>query len=705
MYQLGIDIGSTTIKMALVAFDNRCATVDTAPLNRQATDASALPTGCTSLAPVGDPDEGPQVIATAYERHNASPSVVGSKMLKKMLASVVESQKSKDRPSDSKLKGEEKISIAITGSVGMGYAARLGVPFVQEVIAAAEVVKQMYPEVHTLVDIGGEDSKMIFFERGRVPDMRMNGNCAGGTGAFIDQTATLLGVDVTEINGLAAKAEHVYPIASRCGVFSKTDIQNLISRSVSKEDIAASMLNAVSLQVVSALARGTEILPKVLLCGGPFAYIPELRKAIVKNLKPTNPTQTLPSREGEKSKDESQKSKDRPSDSKPNIADFIIVPEHSQFVPAIGTALAFGKKIAKGYTAPLNSQSNSASALPTGRAALASVVGPIFTIEEAMRLFDDKGEWTNGEMANTLPPLFRSEEEYQEWLRTKDRGTMYEGCTKEAERTKAGRYFLGVDSGSTTTKIVLLDAEGKLVYKDYCYNNGNSYDAFLGALQRMHEALGDDVEIAGSCSTGYGEQLLKTAFRLDYGIVETMAHFTAAKAMLPEVSFVLDIGGQDMKAIFVENGSIRRIEINEACSSGCGSFIMTFARQLGYEAGEFAKMATLAQHPYDLGTRCTVFMNSKVKQAMREGAKIDDIAAGFSYSVIKNCLYKVMKLQSFDEMGDHIMVQGGTFRNHSVVRALELLTGKDVQFSPIPELMGAYGCALYAKKRRDLEEH
>ena len=723
MYQLGIDIGSTTIKMALVAFDNRCATVDTAPLHRQATDASALPTGCTSLAPVGDPDEGPQVIATAYERHNASPSVVGSKMLKKMLASVVESQKSKDRPSDSKLKGEEKISIAITGSVGMGYAARLGVPFVQEVIAAAEVVKQMYPEVHTLVDIGGEDSKMIFFERGRVPDMRMNGNCAGGTGAFIDQTATLLGVDVTEINGLAAKAEHVYPIASRCGVFSKTDIQNLISRSVSKEDIAASMLNAVSLQVVSALARGTEILPKVLLCGGPFAYIPELRKAIAKNLKPTNPTQTLPSREGEKSKVESQKSKDCPSDSKPNIADFIIVPEHSQFVPAIGTALAFGKKIAKGYTAPLNSQANSASALPTGRAALASVVGPIFTIEEAMRLFDDKGEWTNGEMANTLPPLFRSEEEYQEWLRNKNlTPTLSQGegasplggeglCPIERPvdgyRTneREGRYFLGVDSGSTTTKIVLLDAEGKLVYKDYCYNNGNSYDAFLGALQRMHEALGDDVEIAGSCSTGYGEQLLKTAFRLDYGIVETMAHFTAAKAMLPEVSFVLDIGGQDMKAIFVENGSIRRIEINEACSSGCGSFIMTFARQLGYEAGEFAKMATLAQHPYDLGTRCTVFMNSKVKQAMREGAKIDDIAAGFSYSVIKNCLYKVMKLQSFDEMGDHIMVQGGTFRNHSVVRALELLTGKDVQFSPIPELMGAYGCALYAKKRRDLEEH
>ena len=613
MYQLGIDIGSTTIKMAL--------------LDVQGDDVQ-----CTK-----------EVIATAYERHNAAPAVVGSKMLKKMLASV-ESQKSKDLPSDSKLKGKEKISVAITGSVGMGYATRLGVPFVQEVIAAAEVVKQMYPEVHTLVDIGGEDSKMIFFEPGRVPDMRMNGNCAGGTGAFIDQTATLLGVDVTEINGLAAKAEHVYPIASRCGVFSKTDIQNLISRSVSKEDIAASMLNAVSMQVVSALARGTEILPKVLLCGGPFAYIPELRKHLQKAM----------------------------GVGKENI----VLPQYSQFVPAIGTALLSTKGLSTKYQ-----------------------------VAEAMKLFDGTDDKST-DLTHTLPPLFRSEEEYQEWLRNKNliHVPVNQSVSPEdglsAKRSilcqRSSLFFLGVDSGSTTTKIVLLDDEGKLVYKDYCYNNGNSYDAFLGALQRMHETLGDDIEIAGSCSTGYGEQLLKTAFRLDYGIVETMAHFTAAKAMLPEVSFVLDIGGQDMKAIFVENGSIRRIEINEACSSGCGSFIMTFAKQLGYEVGEFAKMATLAQHPYDLGTRCTVFMNSKVKQAMREGAKIEDIAAGFSYSVIKNCLYKVMKLQSFDELGDHIMVQGGTFRNHSVVRALELLTGKNVQFSPIPELMGAYGCALYA---------
>ena len=631
MYQLGIDIGSTTIKMALV-----------------------------NLSPSLSSREGEQkavIVATAYERHNAAPAVVGKEMLKKMLASV-ESQKSKDRPSDSKLKGEEKISVAITGSVGMGYAQRLGVPFVQEVIAAAEVVKQFYPEVHTLVDIGGEDSKMIFFEPGRVPDMRMNGNCAGGTGAFIDQTATLLGVDVKEINGLAEKASHIYPIASRCGVFSKTDIQNLISRSVSKEDIAASMLNAVSMQVVSALARGTEILPKVLLCGGPFAYIPELRKAIAKNLKPTNPTQTLPSREGRNTQQDE---------------DFCIVPEHSQFVPAIGTALLSTKD---GCT--------------------------MYDFTHARTLFDNTADKT-ADLTYTLPPLFGSEEEYREWVKSKNLTptlSQGEGASPLGGDGKEVRFFLGVDSGSTTTKIVLLDEEGRLAYKDYSYNNGNSYNAFLAALQRMHEALGDGIEIAGSCSTGYGEQLLKTAFSLDYGIVETMAHFTAAKAMMPEVSFILDIGGQDMKAIFVENGSIQRIEINEACSSGCGSFIMTFAKQLGYEVSDFARMATLAQHPYDLGTRCTVFMNSKVKQAMREGAQIDDIAAGFSYSVIKNCLYKVLKLQSFDQMGEHIMVQGGTFRNHSVVRALEVLTGKDVQFSPIPELMGAYGCALYALRRK-----
>ena len=615
MYKLGIDIGSTTIKMALIKVESQ----DSKAESQESGDRPS--------------DSKPEVIATDYRRHNAEPMKVGKQMIESILSTLREQS---ERSFDFERSG---LTIGITGSVGMGCAQRLGVGFHQEVIAAAEVVRQLYPSVDTLVYIGGEDSKMIFFEAGRVPDMRMNGNCAGGTGAFIDQTATLLGVDVAEVNDLAARAEHIYPIASRCGVFSKTDIQNLISRSVSKEDIAASMLNAVSMQVVSALARGTDVHPKIFLCGGPFAYIPELHKHLLRALEMTE--------------------------------EDCIVPEYTQFIPAIGTAL-----------------------LADGEA---------FTCEQARTLFDSN-YCAAVAVSGTLPPLFDGEADYNNWLSEKQKKYGSLSCVADlsAQRSvsSGGPFFLGVDSGSTTTKLVLIDETGQLVFTDYSYNNGNSLQAFHSALQRMRDALGLDVEIAGSCSTGYGEQLLKTAFRLDHGIVETMAHFMAAKHLQPEVSFVLDIGGQDMKAIFVENGSIHRIEINEACSSGCGSFIMTFARQLGYEVSDFARMATLAQHPYDLGTRCTVFMNSKVKQAMREGAQVDDIAAGFSYSVIKNCLYKVLKLQSFDQMGEHIMVQGGTFRNHSVVRALEILTGKEVGFGPIPELMGAYGCALYASRNK-----
>lgn len=601
MYRLGIDIGSTTIKMALIKVESQ-----------KSKDRPS--------------DSKPVVLATDYRRHNAEPMKVGQEIIEGILKAVSDQHSA--------------INVGITGSVGMGYAQRLGIGFHQEVIASAEVVKQLYSEVRCLVDIGGEDSKMIFFEEGCVPEMRMNGNCAGGTGAFIDQTATLLGVETSELNALASKAEHVYPIASRCGVFSKTDIQNLISRSVSKEDIAASMLHAVSMQVVSALARGTEVHPKIFLCGGPFAYIPELRKHLLQALEMTE--------------------------------EDCIVPEYTQFIPAIGTALLSTKEQSTKYN-----------------------------LAQARTLFSND-HCSVAPLSGTLPSLFADEADYQNWLSDKQKkyghNTINSQLTNFSKlSTLNSRLYLGVDSGSTTTKLVLINEKGELVFTDYSYNKGNSLQAFHSALQRMRDSLGQDIEIAGSCSTGYGEQLLKTAFRLDHGIVETMAHFMAAKHLQPNVSFVLDIGGQDMKAIFVENGSIQRIEINEACSSGCGSFIMTFARQLGYEVSDFAHMATLAQRPYDLGTRCTVFMNSKVKQAMREGAQVNDIAAGFSYSVIKNCLYKVLKLQSFDQLGEHIMVQGGTFRNHSVVRALEILTGKEVGFGPIPELMGAYGCALYAK--------
>ena len=647
MYSLGIDIGSTTIKMALV-------------------DACG------------------QVLACDYRRHNANPMAVAREIMTSMEAKEVRSIGRTTAPESI------KVAVGMTGSVGMGYAERLGIPFEQEVIAAAEVVRTCYPETHTLVDIGGEDSKMIFFAEGRVPDMRMNGNCAGGTGAFIDQTATLLGVDVSELNDLAARAKTIYPIASRCGVFSKTDVQNLISRSVPKEDIAASMLHAISMQVVSALARGMDILPKVFLCGGPFAYIPELRKHLAQAMALSE--------------------------------DDLIVPEHTQWIPAIGTALRVGK-------------SNKD----------ASAKFQVSSVQDLAALFAHAD--TLSLTTSSLEPFFTDRQDYNTWLQQKQNAALSDRLTtvrpsddckttalsdrasrsqtdivsnvnqsfsaavgQQSGRTEkwsdsaavgqrsgqASPFFLGVDSGSTTTKLVLLNDCGEMVYSDYRYNRGNAFQTFYDALSTMREAIGHDIPIAGSCATGYGENLLKTAFNLDHGIVETMAHFLAAKHLCPQVSFVLDIGGQDMKAIFVENGSIQRIEINEACSSGCGSFLMTFAQQLGYTVEQFAEKALFAAHPYDLGTRCTVFMNSKVKQAMREGAAIEDIAAGFSYSVIKNCLYKVLKLQSVSELGEHIVVQGGTFKNHSVVRALEKLTGCQVTFTHCPELMGAYGAALYA---------
>lgn len=524
--------------------------------------------------------------------------------------------------------GECDLRMVVTGSVGMGFAERLGLTFTQEVVASVRTIRTLYPEVSTFIDMGGEDSKMIFFEEGKIPDIRMNGSCAGGTGAFIDQTASLIGVTTVELNNLAAQSTTIYPIASRCGVFSKTDIQNLIARNVSKADIAASVFHAVATQVIGSLARGMDIRPKLFYCGGPFAFLPELSKAFLRLL------------HLEKSD--------------------CIIPEDAQIIPAIGCALQAGEE---------------EKSVPMSR---------------LMALLETPEEQA-ADYSRRLPQLFADEDEYAAWLQCKQTHAVRRAQVSYPQAD----YYLGVDSGSTTTKIVLLNADGALVYSDYQRNHGDSFRTFAEALQRMKQTVGD-VHIASSCATGYGESLLKTAFSLDYGIVETMAHFMGARALNPKLSFVLDIGGQDMKAIWVNNGTIRRIEINEACSSGCGSFIETFANQLGYAVEDFARMACFAAHPCDLGTRCTVFMNSKVKQAMREGARVEDIAAGFSYSVVKNCLYKVLKLKSVADLGSSIVVQGGTMRNHSVVRALERMTGTDLTFSDIPELMSAYGAALYA---------
>ncbi len=580
---VGIDIGSTTLK--LVAVDNQG-----------------------------------EIVFSDYRRHNTDIKQAARDAYEKMYHTI----------------GDCHMDIVLTGSVGMGYAEKIGGRFVQEVVASAELIEKCYPQVHTFIDIGGEDSKMIFFEEGKIPDIRMNGNCAGGTGAFIDQTAALLEIDTIELNHLAETAKNIYPIASRCGVFSKTDIQNLASRNVSKNDIAASVFNAVAIQVVSSLSKGTDIHPSIFFCGGPFAFLPELKKAFINVLE--------------------LKEED------------CILSENAELVPAWGCAL-------------VNRDENAQT----------------IRLTEAIYLIRfGKENPFEGDVSGRLPALFSSQESFNQWKANK---TVHFVPRTSWDEMESLNCYLGVDSGSTTTKIILLDEKGRIVFQEYLRNKGDSFNAFLQGLENLKteaEKHGKDIRIIGSAATGYGENLLQTAFNLNHGVVETIAHFMAAKKVSPEVSFILDIGGQDMKAIYIENGSINQLEINEACSSGCGSFIESFANMLNYPVAEFAQMSCFAKKPYDLGTRCTVFMNSKVKQAMREGAATEDIAAGFSYSVIKNCLFKVLKIKNIEELGKHIVVQGGTFKNLSVVRALEVLTGKDVSFSDIPELMGAYGSALFA---------
>ena len=583
--RLGIDIGSTTVKLVVLGPDY-------------------------------------EVLYADYRRHNMNIRLT----VKESIAPVL-----RQYP-------DAELRVAVTGSVGMGYAEYWHLPFVQEVISAATLVKRQFPTTRTFIDIGGEDSKMIFFDEGRVPDIRMNGNCAGGTGAFIDQTASLLNVETSELNTLAEQAEHVYPIASRCGVFSKTDIQNLLARHVSKADVALSVFQAVALQVIGTLSRGVDAKPPVFFCGGPFAFLPMLKKTFLQHLHITE-------------------------------ADCVAVPD-ARVVPAHGAAL----------------MAENACKEPIKMADFVNAIEDLAINNETL-------------LQNRLQPLFKDAQDLKSWQQHKQNFFVPRIDWKDV---KDDQVFMGVDSGSTTTKLVVLDVNGRLLYSDYRSNNGDNFGAFLQALQGFKQACEEhDFHplVVNSAVTGYGENLLKTAFGLHHGVVETMAHYLGARSVSPDVSFILDIGGQDMKAIFVENQAIRRLEINEACSSGCGSFIETFAKMLGYTVADFAQIACEAQHPYDLGTRCTVFMNSKVKQAMREGTTSEDISAGFAYSVIKNCLFKVLKLRKIEELGNHIVVQGGTFKNMAVVRALELLTGKDVRFSDIPELMGAYGCALFAKEQ------
>lgn len=527
---------------------------------------------------------------------------------------------------------EMRMQLCVTGSAGMGLATRCGLEFTQEVVATCKVVSTFYPQASSLVDIGGEDAKMIFFSPGHAPDMRMNGSCAGGTGAFIDQMASLLGIDVDTLADLAQRAKQVHPIASRCGVFSKTDIQNLLARNTAREEIAASVLHAVSLQVITTLSRGYTLRPTVICCGGPFAFIPPLRTSFCRAAALQD--------------------------------DDVVVPDHAELFPAWGSAL--------------------------------TAHGEVYSIEEFRTLLAQKNHASSTHQRWESAPLFHSPQELEAWQLEKSKYCLPKAPLATLEHQDC---FVGIDSGSTTTKLVVTNEAQAIVYRHYAPNHGDPLGAARTALEGFAQACQDQEvvpRIAGSCVTGYGEELIKTAFRLQQGMVETLAHYQAALFFDPQVSFILDIGGQDMKAIFIDQGAIVKLEINEACSSGCGSFIETFAKSLGQPVQQFAKLACQAQHPCNLGTRCTVFMNSRVKQAQREGAILADISAGLGYSVVRNCLHKVLKLRDYGELGDHVLVQGGTMRNPAVCRAFELETGKQVIITDAPELMGAFGCALQA---------
>ena len=531
---------------------------------------------------------------------------------------------------------------AISGSAGMGIAERTGIPFVQEIVAAIEVVKNHYPDTHTLIDLGGEDSKMVFFEDGKQPDIRMNGSCAGGTGAFIDQMADLMHIPVEELGQQALKYEKIYPVASRCGVFAKTDIQNLISRNIAVSDVSMSILQAVALQSITSLARGRDILPKILCIGGPLTFLEALRKSFQKLL-------NVPEAE-------------------------MILPENSEFFPAWGAALIAPE--------PLSNLSHEGG--------------------NCLRDIIEKSKIIETKRKETLPPLFNNENEYAAWQRGRKIKPLRFTPLSRGEGQGERSLFLGIDSGSTTTKILILDENEDIVYQFYQNNAGNPLKTVVDGLQKFYDEAtekGIAFRFVSSAATGYGEDLVKSALGLDYGIVETMAHLSGAQYVDSEVSFVLDIGGQDMKSIFVDKGVISKIELNEACSSGCGSFLQNFASTMNLTLPQFTEAACLAEFPCDLGSRCTVFMNSKVKQSLRENAALGDIAAGLAYSVVKNCLFKVLKIANLNQLGNHIVVQGGTFRNDAVYRALELLSEKSVSSTDYPELMGALGAALYAKKQ------
>ena len=522
---------------------------------------------------------------------------------------------------------DAEIRCAVSGSAGLGMAKAAGLPFVQEVFATGEAVRSLEPDTSAVIELGGEDAKVIFFEGGL--DERMNGSCAGGTGAFIDQMATLLDVTTDEMDKMSLSATRVYPIASRCGVFAKSDIQPLLNQGAAKENIVASIYHAVVNQTISGLAQGRKIEGKVMFLGGPLHFLKGLQKSFMESLHLD--------------------------------AAHAAFPDYALYAVALGAAL-YADRETKAY--------------------------PYEELEEAvLRAASEKAT------VSTLPPLFENEEEYRRFSERHAKAAVLHADIA----AYAGDAYLGIDCGSTTTKLALIGEGCELLYSYYDSNRGNPVEIVKEQLLKIYALCGERIRIRAGAVTGYGEELIRHAFHVDFGIVETVAHFTAAKYFEPDVDFILDIGGQDIKCFKIRRGAIDSIMLNEACSSGCGSFIETFARSLGYGVEEFARLGLFARAPADLGSRCTVFMNSSVKQAQKDGAGVDDISAGISLSVVRNAIYKVIRAASPDELGEKIVVQGGTFCNDAVLRSFEMLMGKNVIRPAIAGLMGVYGAALYAK--------
>ena len=573
---LGIDIGSTTVKVALL-------------------------------------NQASHIVFSDYERHYANIQETLAGLLKKAR----------------EITGPIQVIPVITGSGGLTLSSHLEVPFVQEVVAVASALQDFAPQTDVAIELGGEDAKIIYFTGGI--DQRMNGICAGGTGSFIDQMAALLQTDASGLNDYAEHYKAIYPIAARCGVFAKSDIQPLINEGATREDLAASIFQAVVNQTISGLACGKPIRGNVAFLGGPLHFLPQLRESFIRTLRLT-PEQ-------------------------------VIAPDHSHLFAAVGAAM--------------NPQDNQEPLpLETLIQRLSSGIKMDFEVKR-------------------MDPLFKDQEDYDRFCARHASNHVKSGDLSSYE----GCCYLGIDAGSTTTKAALVGEDGTLLYRFYDNNNGSPLATAIRAIREIKEQLPETARIAYSCSTGYGEALLKAALMLDEGEVETISHYYAAAFFEPDVDCILDIGGQDMKCIKIKDGTVDSVQLNEACSSGCGSFIETFARSLNFSVEDFAKEALFAKNPTDLGTRCTVFMNSNVKQAQKEGATVADISAGLAYSVIKNALFKVIKITNASDLGNHVVVQGGTFYNDAVLRSFEKISGCQAVRPDIAGIMGAFGAALIARER------